>query len=214
MHVLDIIVIVVLLLCTYFGYRKGFLYKLLELISLVVSVMGAWYLSEPLSKIFNFSNIYQFDLGHEVLNGAVTMLVTHIICFIILFVLFQIAFFAFKLAAKIFAKVPVVSGINAMLGACLGALQGLFILCLLCIGLSMNVDYKPFVEETSLRFINMVQEPVFNFMKEDIERFAVTMDSISNSDGLSDEQKNIIYDWLLELKIEEGTAEDIIHTLR
>ena len=78
MHILDILVLVVMLFCIFQGYRKGFLYKLIELVSLVVSVILAWNLSKPMSKIFNFSFLFQFDLGHEVLNGAVTMLFTRV----------------------------------------------------------------------------------------------------------------------------------------
>ena len=51
-------------------------------------------------------------------------------------------------------------------------------------------------------------------MQNDIERFAVTMDSLSKGNKLSDEQKETIYQWLLELQIEEGTAENILNTLR
>ena len=214
MHVLDIFVIVVLLFCIFQGYRKGFLYKLIELVSLVLSVILAWNLSKPMSKIFNLSFLFQFDLGHEVLNGAVTMLFTHIICFVILFVVFQILFMVLKVMSKMFKKVPIISGVNAIAGALLGALQGLFILCLCCIGLSLSVENQAHIEASSLRYVKMIEEPIFDFMKADIERFAITMDSLSKGNELSDEQKQVVYQWLLELKIEEGTAENIINTLR
>ena len=214
MHVLDIFVLVVMLFCIFQGYRKGFLYKLIELVSLVVSVILAWNLRKPMSKIFNFSFLFQFDLGHEILNGAVTMLFTHIICFVILFVVFQILFIVLKVMSKMFKKVPIVSGVNAIAGALLGALQGFLVLCLVCIGLSLSVDNQAHIEASTLRYVKMVEEPIFEFMQNDIERFAVTMDSLSKGNKLSDEQKETIYQWLLELQIEEGTAENILNTLR
>ena len=116
--------------------------------------------------------------------------------------------------SKMFKKVPIVSGVNAIAGALLGALQGFLVLCLVCIGLSLSVDNQAHIEASTLRYVKMVEEPIFEFMQNDIERFAVTMDSLSKGNKLSDEQKETIYQWLLELQIEEGTAENILNTLR
>lgn len=214
MQVIDIIVLVIMLFCIIRGYQKGFLYKFIEIISFIASIGLAWYLSEPMSKIFNFSWFFQFDLGNEMLNGAVTMLFTHIICFIILFVLFLILFFVLKMVSKSFVKIPVLSGTNKLLGALLGAFQAFLILSVICLGLSLKVENQQLIENSSLRYVQMLGKPIFSFMEKDIERFAVTMESISIEEGLNKEQIDIIYQWLIELNVEEGTAENIIHSLR
>lgn len=214
MHVIDFVALAIVLFCIIRGYQKGFLYKAIQIVSLVASLYLAWYLSEPLSKLFNFSSIFQFDFGHEVLNGAVTMLFTHIFCFIVIFIILQVLFLVLKLASKVFTKIPVVSGVNAVAGAVLGAVQGFLILCLLCIGLSLNSDFKGVIENSTLRYVQVVNDHVLSFMNEDIERFAISMDSLTKGEVLNEEEITTIYEWLLDLEIEEGTAEEIINTLR
>lgn len=215
MNLMDIVVIAIMLYCVVRGYLKGFAYKFIEIISLIASLMLAWFLSKPMSNFFNLSWLFQFDLGNELLNGAITMLFAHVICFIILFVLFQIIFFVGKyLISKILHKIPVLSSTDKLAGAAVGFVQGFLILCIICLGLSLSVHNKEVIEETSLRYVHMIGKPFFAGIEDDLECLAILMDSIKNQTSLSEEQKQVIFEWLIDFDVEEGTAESIIQSLR
>lgn len=103
------------------------------------------------SKIETLQNYVTDSVTDVVFKAGIFLLLT-IVIYIIMMVIIQIV--------NLFAKLPVINGVNKSAGAVVGLAQGMFIIWILCIVLTVFSDQK-----WSMDILEQVKEnPVLNFI--------------------------------------------------
>lgn len=148
----DIILILVLCLFVYIGYKKGFAKTLVNASANVVSVVFGVLFTNPVAQL-----IFKSPIGESVRNSAMdslgkgaessaiksaavsvaadsmAMVVSSVISFILVTVLVRIAIGLIAGAVNIVAKLPLIQRANHILGAVIGGISGSLI-CYVVIG--------------------------------------------------------------------------------
>ena len=140
----DIILILVLFLFCYSGYRKGFAKTLINASANVISVVFSSVLTNPVANIVSDSPV-----GTAVRNIALTsiekmqklpqqaaviaadgicMAISSIISFILIVIIVRVAVSVIAHTVDIVAKLPLIKQANRALGAILGGISG-FVIC-------------------------------------------------------------------------------------
>ena len=84
---IDTVIVFILLLMLIFGYFKGFVYRVYDLMATVVSLLAALYASSPLSAIYQ---IYKVEGIGEIVGKTINRFIIFIILFIALKVILLI----------------------------------------------------------------------------------------------------------------------------
>ena len=149
MNIIDILIILFIILGAFVGFRRGFTKSLVNFIGVVLVVIIAYFLKNPVSEFlmsfcpfFNFGGLVK---GVTVLNIAVY----EIIAFILVFSLLMIGLKALLFATGIFEtilKFTIVLGIpSKILGAIVGIIENyiivFFVLYLLSMPNFVDVDF-------------------------------------------------------------------------
>lgn len=153
--VFDIILLAVILLCAYFGYKRGFVRTLCGLGSLILSAVASLFLYDDVTEFIKNSPVGEFiskkcleslaktdvqtlpeffrkgaaDAVGQLQTAAAENMARLIIAIISVIVTFVAVRLAIKLLFKIFnivAKLPVLKQFNHLLGLAFGILNGIF----------------------------------------------------------------------------------------
>lgn len=153
--VFDIILLAVILLCAYFGYKRGFVRTLCGLGSLILSAVASLFLYDDVTEFIKNSPVGEFiskkcleslaktdvqtlpeffrkgaaDTVGQIQTAAAENMARLIIAIISVIVTFVAVRLAIKLLFKIFnivAKLPVLKQFNHLLGLAFGILNGIF----------------------------------------------------------------------------------------
>lgn len=147
----DLIILVVIALCVVIYARKGFMASLMGLLAFVLSLLGAYWLSKPLSPlIYNwfvrdglyeriatgetgfFYNIVRsvmlgsLSTGDEALDAA-AISVLRVLVFAVLVLLLYLVLKVLERVFKNANKTPLIGTVNKLLGGLLGGLFGILL---------------------------------------------------------------------------------------
>ena len=157
----DIILILVLFLFVYTGYRKGFAKTLINASANLISIVCGFILTNPVANL-----IRESPLGVAVRNislssvektqklphpaaviaaDGVCFVVSSIISFVLIAVIVRIAVSVIAHAVDIVAKFPVIKQANRVLGAVIGGISG-FLICYVIIGFIFALSYSGVAE--------------------------------------------------------------------
>lgn len=117
MNTLDILIIVIVLLLAYYGFRRGFLVSVFSLISIVVGLVLATKFHSGFALV-----LHKFIKDDKALN---------IISFLIIY--FLIYFAGIFIASKISKLSSITRSVDKILGLLLGVLKGLLVASLILI---------------------------------------------------------------------------------
>lgn len=151
----DIIILAIIVLSIYFGFRKGFLRSLTGALSTVISFALTIVLFKPIGNILSNSPVREsvfnkisglletsdnttiklFSAVQKDGVEAVTELAINLISFIVVIIAVKIVLAIVLRAVKITAKLPLVKQVNSLLGGLFGLLGGI-LLCYIVIGLA------------------------------------------------------------------------------
>ncbi len=157
----DIILIFILVLFAYDGWKRGFVKKLLGLVSTVISLIFSIILYNPISKFISESslgafvreNVYNFlqEKGEQLLKTDVAVetastIIINTISFIIIIILAKILVTILSEVLNIASKFPVIKQANKVLGMAIGLVSGLLI-CYIAIGVMKNLSANATVSQ-------------------------------------------------------------------
>ena len=157
----DIILILILIVFLYSGWKRGLVKTLLELASTLISLVLSMIFYNPISKFINESplgefvreNVYKIltEQGEQLLktdaaveNASVAVINT--ISFIIIIILAKILVTVLSEVLNIAAKFPVIKQANKLLGATIGLVSGL-LTCYIVIGVLKNLSANAAVSQ-------------------------------------------------------------------
>lgn len=135
-YTIDIVCAVLILVFTLIGARKGAIRSVIGLCSTVLSLVAAYYLAVPFSKLLNgwFS---VFEKGGETIWIAVSGILVFVLCKIILDLIG-------KLLTKLADSVKAVGALNTLLGAVVGFVKAAIFVCAVLAVISLLPDSMSF----------------------------------------------------------------------
>ncbi|ABS74925.1 MULTISPECIES: CvpA family protein [Bacillus] len=123
---IDIIILVLLLMGTLLGLKRGFILQFIYLTSFILSIAFAALFYKNLAPHLSFIPAPDFSGGQAALSfikGNVETAYYNAIAFVILFIIAKILLRIIGAALNIIASIPVIKQINKLLGGVLGFLE-------------------------------------------------------------------------------------------
>lgn len=159
--VINVVVILILVLGTYSGLKKGFLQSSIRIIGLIIAIIAAYILKNPIS-VFLYTHLPFFKFGGLFKGVSVlNVIVYELIAFLALLIIFLIAI---KIICKITGLVDKLLSLifllgipNKILGAIVGFIESVIILYFVSFVFKftcnfMNLDIKPSLVDDVVNF--------------------------------------------------------------
>lgn len=202
MNFVDIVIIVLMLLGGFAGFRKGAIRTIVQLIGSISVIILAYTFKDALADfVMGFMPFIHFGglfTGISSINIIFYELVSFLVIFILLYCVLNILLNISGLIDTI-TKLTVVFDLpSRIIGAIVGLLDGLVYAFLICfVALQLNVTTK-YVNESTLGIILLERTP---FISQVTAKTTVTMEKIYEiiSTASEEERKNLDKDVLQEL---------------
>jgi len=128
----DLFLIVVLILFSLWGYKRGFIRTIVGFMSTLISLIVTTFLYSPIASfIYNIGigDLIKTALIDAMENGAepTSMIIVNIISFLLIIIVIKILLSVLVNSLNLIAKLPIIKQANALLGLCTGFLSGLLI---------------------------------------------------------------------------------------
>lgn len=131
---IDILCVAFLLICAIFGYRKGFIVQLYDIISFLFVLFLVYLLSEPLSSIWTIYAYDQSDFIASMLGAMINRLAVGFILFIGLMMIKKIIGFLIKPVLKgVMHSLALTSFLDRLLGLISHVLEGIITIYLVLV---------------------------------------------------------------------------------
>lgn len=166
MNIVDYIIIIILVLCAFKGFKQGMLPSIVNFVGTFLVFIIAFYVKQPISTLMyenlpflNFAGIFKGIIG-------VNILFYEVIAYGLTIVLLAIIFGIVKRISLVFNKILnatiVLTLPNKIIGAIIGIFEGvLFSFILLCIASNVNTTTK-YVNESKYSGIILNNIPILN----------------------------------------------------
>lgn len=197
-------IVLIYLVMMFIGYKKGFLFEVVNLLYTALALALAWFASPVLAKSFPIITISEVSDELKILlkyaNLDINYIVNTIAYFLIVFLVLKVLYIFISLLVKSFNKIPVIGKFNQILGALFGVLNATLIVLSLSMLLSLPIikNGNEIKEKTILKYVNNYSDMALKYLTEKI-----TINSSDiNSDFNVDELRNEFQKWLDSLKNE------------
>lgn len=166
MNIVDYIIIIILVLCAFKGFKQGMLPSIVNFVGTFLVFIIAFYVKQPISTLM-YENLPFLDFA-GIFKGiiGVNILFYEVIAYGLTIVLLAIVFGIVKRISLIFNKILnatiVLTLPNKIIGAIIGIFEGvLFSFILLCIASNVNTTTK-YVNESKYSSIILNNIPILN----------------------------------------------------
>ena len=174
--------IVMLALLVFQGYRKGFISKILSSISFLVIIILGWNLAPAFSSVFKILPRSFAPYQGTPLEDFFYAYTNKILIFVVIVIVASLVIFILKPITEIFTSVPGISFVNATLGAFFGVIETT-ILCfvfLFVLHSPIIQNGQEVIEQTFFKQVDHLQERVITIGSDVMMEFDVLSDSIDN----------------------------------
>ncbi len=166
MNIVDYIIIIILVLCAFKGFKQGMLPSIVNFVGTFLVFIIAFYVKQPISTLM-YENLPFLDFA-GIFKGiiGVNILFYEVIAYGLTIVLLAIIFGIVKRISLVFNKILnatiVLTLPNKIIGAIIGIFEGvLFSFILLCIASNVNTTTK-YVNESKYSSIILNNIPILN----------------------------------------------------
>ena len=194
------LLIAMLALLVFQGYRKGIVSKLLSSISFLVIVIVGWNLAPAFANVFQILPKSFAPYQDTPLADFFYTYTNQILIFVVIVVIASLVIFLLKPIAEIFTSVPGISFINATLGAFVGVIETV-VLCfvfLFVLRSPIVQNGQEVINQTFFKYVDSLQQKVVTIGSDVLMEFDVLSDSI-------DKEANAIA--LKKLLVEHGYSD-------
>lgn len=199
---INIIVAVVFLIYIFKSYKNGFVYELVNLVFLVLSVIASWIIAPILASKISIFDVNQVS-DAPIPSKDVNIIINSLIWFIIILVLLNVLFLLIKPLLKFVSKIPLLGTVNKVLGGIVGILYGLFVTIIISMIFTMPIfkNGKEVVDNTILKYANSLNKTMTKYVVENIDLSKVSKYS---DDFNVDTARKELETWL----ISQGVIDD------
>ena len=177
---IDPLLLALLVLLVFLGYRKGFLSKILSCFSFVVILFLGWQLAPSFSKVFKILPKSYAPYQDTPLADFFYTYANQILIFVVIVLLASVILFLLKPIAQLFKELPVISFANSLFGAFLGIIE-MVLLCfamLFVLHTPMIKNGAAVIQQTFFNRIEILQTKVFMVGSEVLKDFDVMSQSL------------------------------------
>ena len=199
---INIIVAVVFLIYIFKSYKNGFVYELVNLVFLVLSVIASWIIAPILASKISIFDVNQVS-DVPIPSKDVNVIINSLIWFVIILVLLNVLFLLIKPLLKFISKIPLLGTVNKVLGGIVGILYGLFVTIIISMIFTMPIfkNGKEVVDNTILKYANSLNKTMTKYVVENIDLSKVSKYS---DDFNVDTARKELETWL----ISQGVIDD------
>ena len=217
MNIVDIIIVIILLIGAFVGFRRGFTTQLLSLGGFVLAVMASFIFKNQVSAyLYELLPFFKFP-GILSSVSVVNILLYEVIAFFIIFIVLLIGLKILLMVSKIFEKMldaTIILGIpSKLLGAVLGLIENFLVVFIIMYIISLPFFNINEIKESKLRKPILENTPVLNNyvmgafnVGNEFWTLAEKYKDIKNSDKLNLES----LDLLLKYKITKVSSIDVL----
>ena len=196
---ISIFIVAIYIVLMIIGYKKGFLYELVNLLYTAASLAVAW-LSPVLSSLFPIIDVGTLDSDYKILANFFNLneIINTLAYFIIVFLVLKLLYVFISLVVKSINKIPVIGKFNQYLGAGFGFVNAtLIVLCLsMLLSIPLFKNGNEVREKTILRYITKYSDEVLSIVAEKIGE-AKIQNGVEEMDV--DGYRNEFKQWLISL---------------
>ncbi|NBK97143.1 MAG: CvpA family protein [Erysipelotrichia bacterium] len=215
-YVVMMIAIAILIYCTYKGYKDGFVMKLCELLSTMLCVLLAWFLSGKLSgSVALFPKDYSL-FGETILNSPIYQIMNRFFLFLLLFIIARIVIIFIRPIFRSINWVPFVGGVNKLLGSILGFWQGFVILIVITFVFSspLFANGDVVLKNSHLSIVKDVYRSVMIAFDDQFERIESVQKIVTPSSQLLDSDVENIKAWLVSQGFSEEEQIEVMELIK
>ncbi|MBR1416661.1 MAG: CvpA family protein [Bacilli bacterium] len=210
--IVDIVVIIFLILGAALGFKRGIVKSFVGFIGLVIALILAWYLKNPISEfMYTHLPFFSFKGGFALLNIVIYEIIAFLIIAIILLTIVKLITIFTGLVDKLVGLASGLGIISKILGLVFGVIENYVIAFLVLFILYSFTTFNTTINENELSSKMLSSTPVLSTLVKDEmsslqEIFNIKLDF--NESGNYDDQ---LFDILLKYKvISIDTAEKLV----
>ncbi|MEG0361031.1 MAG: CvpA family protein [Longicatena sp.] len=200
----------------YSGFKKGFLLKLLSILSFFVTGVIAWYLSEPCAKHMALYPKGSTPLANTMFETLIYDNLNRFLVFIVLFICLFVVALLLKPLFKMIGHIPVISIVNKLAGCALGGVQALLIL--LFVSLVLHLPFwdkgNQIVEKSVLRYSDKIASVALFSVEEPMKEVLNLHDYLQEGKTLDKKEIDNLQHWLEKQAIDKTKIEQFINSIR
>lgn len=214
-YILNIVIVLILALFAYSGYRQGFLLKALGCLGFMVCGLLSWLLSSPFSKLLHLFPEDMTPMADTIAGPIFYDSINRIIVFVVLFVLLGIVVLFLKPLLKAVGKLPVIHEVNTILGTAVGAVQGVVVILIATFVFStpMFANGTKVIEESFLAPVSGITDGLLFFAGDSLDELKSVQKIVTPSTMLTEDDMTHIKHWLMEYDLPENQVDDFLKEL-
>lgn len=212
-YILNIIVIALLALFAYSGYRQGLLLKVIGCIGFVVVGFLAWFLSSPLGKLLHLLPANIAPMEDTIVGPIFYEMINRMVVFVVLFVLFSIVIILMKPILKTLGKLPVVHQVNTVLGTIFGFVQGVIMVMIITFVFAtpLFANGSKVITGSFLSPVYQLTESALFFAEDTLGELQSVQKIVTPSTMLTETDVENIRSWLLRFDLPENQVDAFLH---
>lgn len=194
------IILALVALQVFMGYRKGLVYQVFNLLGVLAAILVSWYFSPVLAAKYKvypeaFAPFTGTDLGSIFYTRINTL------CwYALLFVIVMLLLLLLKPLMKSLTNLPILKIVNHLTGAVFSLIPALVVWVLVAyfFGTPLIVNGQKVLDSTVLGPIHNATQNVITLTKQPYMTESAIQKLISNSNSLTQEDVQTLWDWLLK----------------
>lgn len=208
---LDIVVIFLVIMGVYTGYKEGFLLKVLDCFGMIVSAFLAWTIAPLFSSISIFPNNFVPFSGTKLGNSLYDLL-NEIVWVALIFILLNIIIRLLHPLFSFVRHIPILASVNRVLGTLFGFIQSIIFLVMVTIVFQtpLFANGSMVVEQSYLSPFSEIVDNVFHSNKEELTKLRSLQKIMTPSTQLNDSDLEIIQKWLEDHDVEANMLLELL----
>lgn len=189
--IINILVAIILLYSLIKGYKKGFIYEIVNLIYTILTFLIAWFIAPVLANILPL-----IKLGSPYDLLGIEPIINTVAYYAIVVIIFKLLGFFIMPLFNSLSKLPLLGSLNKLLGLCLGFINASIIIVAISILLNMPLikDGKEIKENTIFKYVDIYSNKAMEIIVNNID-FSKLKFEIDNFDV--EKMRNDFKIWLL-----------------
>lgn len=194
---INIFIVLLYLIMIYFGYKRGFIFGIVNILYNIFALFVAWLISPVLASEFPFIKADKLIESGNLIFKLIDVepLLNTVFYFVCTFIVLRVLYLFVSLFAKSVNSVPVFGSLNKLIGALIGVFNATIIITVLSLLLALPIfaNGNTIKNKTIFKYIEKYTNMAVDYGMEhlDVDSFK---DNFNEFD--SDEFRNQLKEWI------------------
>lgn len=212
---INILLLVLLVVFTYVGYKKGFIIQFIDIIGLLVAFLVARVLSKGMSELIQLTPKNFNPFNDTILGGFFYNRINEALWFIIIFIVVLVGITILKHVLDLVAKLPVINTINKWLGVVMGLVKLLIVSIIIIFVLASPLfkNGRDVVDNSVLKPIESVSVFVIESLDKQLTEMELIQRFMIEPKSLTKEEILEIAEWLRNKGVAQEEIDQFFNNL-